>query len=72
MTMITIPLKQWEGQPIGVLQVMNKRGDAFLDKDDLAILTIISALAAAAIAHTRLVEATKLAVVTKNDGGHYP
>jgi signal transduction histidine kinase len=61
--MITIPLKRWEGDPIGVIQVMNKRGGEFLDRDDLAILTIISALAAVAIEHTRLVEAAKLAEV---------
>ena len=42
---------------------MNKRGGQFLDRDDLAILTIISALAAVAIDHTRLVEAAKLAEV---------
>lgn len=66
--MITIPLRQWEGAPIGVLQVMNKRGDAFLNKDDLAILTIISALAAVAIEHTRLVEAAKLAEVAQRMG----
>ena len=66
--MITIPLKQWEGAPIGVLQVMNKRGDAFLNKDDLAILTIISALTAVAIEHTRLVEAAKLAEVAQMMG----
>ncbi len=63
--MITIPLKRWEGDPIGVIQVMNKRGGKFLDQDDLAILTIISALAAVAIEHTRLVEAAKLAEVAK-------
>jgi signal transduction histidine kinase len=66
--MITIPLKQWEGAPIGVMQVMNKRGDTFLNKDDLAILTIISALAAVAIEHTRLVEAAKLAEVAQMMG----
>lgn len=66
--MITIPLRQWEGAPIGVLQVMNKRGEAFLNKDDLAILTIISALAAVAIEHTRLVEAAKLAEVAQRMG----
>lgn len=66
--MITIPLRQWEGAPIGVLQVMNKRGDAFLNKDDLAILTIISALAAVAIEHTKLVEAAKLAEVAQRMG----
>src|SRR5215510_6992355 len=66
--MITIPLKQWEGAPIGVMQVMNKRGNAFLNKDDLAILTIISAFAAVAIEHTRLVEAAKLAQVAQMMG----
>lgn len=66
--MITIPLKRWEGNPIGVIQVMNKRGGAFLDRDDMAILTIISALAAVAIEHTRLVEAAKLAEVAQMMG----
>lgn len=66
--MITIPLRQWEGAPIGVMQVMNKRGETFLDKDDLGILTIISALAAAAIEHTKLVEAAKLAEVAQMMG----
>ncbi len=66
--MITIPLKRWEGDPIGVIQVMNKRGDDFLDRDDLAILTIISALVAVAIEHTRLVEAAKLAEVAQMMG----
>ena len=63
--MITIPLKRWEGDPIGVIQVMNKRGGKFLDRDDMAILTIISSLAAVAIEHTRLVEAAKLAAVAQ-------
>lgn len=66
--MITIPLKRWEGDPIGVIQVMNKRGGEFLNRDDLAILTIISALAAVAIEHTRLVEAAKLAEVAQMMG----
>lgn len=66
--MITIPLKQWEGAPIGVIQVMNKRGGLFLGREDLAILTIISAMAAVAIEHTRLVEAAKLAEVAQMMG----
>jgi signal transduction histidine kinase len=66
--MITIPLKRWEGDPIGVIQVMNKRGGECLDRNDLAILTIISALAAVAIEHTRLVEAAKLAEVAQMMG----
>jgi signal transduction histidine kinase len=66
--MITIPLKQWEGAPIGVMQVMNKRGETFLNQDDFGILTIISALAAVAIEHTKLVEAAKLAEVAQMMG----
>lgn len=66
--MITIPLRRWEGDPIGVIQVMNKRGGQFLDRDDLAILTIISALTAVAIEHTRLVEDAKLAEVAQMMG----
>ena len=66
--MITIPLKRWEGDPIGVIQVMNKRGPACLDHDDLAILTIISALVAVAIEHTRLADAAKLAEVAQMMG----
>jgi signal transduction histidine kinase len=66
--MITIPLKQWEGDPIGVIQVMNKRGGTFLGQDDLAILTLICALVAVAIEHTRLVEAAKLAEVAQMMG----
>ena len=58
--MITLPLKQREGKPIGVLQVLNKRKGS-LGRDDLAILTIISALTTAAIEQARLFQETKLA-----------
>jgi len=60
--MIAIPLKRWEGQPIGVLEVLNKRNGQ-LNKDDIDILTIVSALAAQAIEQARLFEAGKLAPV---------
>ena len=55
---ITIPLKKWEGDPIGVVQVMNKRHGQ-LDEQDLGILTIICALSAMAIEQARLFEQTK-------------
>lgn len=51
--MIALPLKRWEGEPIGVLEVLNKR-EGVLDEDDLAILTIISSLAASSIEQARL------------------
>jgi signal transduction histidine kinase len=56
--MITVPLKRWKGEPIGVLNVLNKRRDRF-SEDDLAILTIISALTSTAIEQTRLAEEAK-------------
>src|SRR2546428_7714469 len=71
MDMIAIPLKRWEGQPIGVLEVLNKRNGQ-LNKDDIDILTIVSALAAQAIEQARLFEAAKLAEVARllGDIGH--
>src|SRR4026209_559503 len=59
---ITIPLKMWDGDPIGVVQVMNKRHGQ-LDEHDVRILTITSALSAMAIEQARLFEHTKRAEV---------
>lgn len=69
--MIAIPLKRWEGQQIGVLEVLNKR-DGVLDEDDMAILVIVSAITAAAIEQARLHQEAKLADVARivGDIGH--
>ncbi|MDE3225988.1 MAG: GAF domain-containing sensor histidine kinase [Nitrospirota bacterium] len=69
--MITLPLKPWEGKPIGVLQVLNKRRGR-LGRKDLSILTIISALMSAAIMQARLYEEVKFAEVGRllGDIGH--
>jgi K+-sensing histidine kinase KdpD len=69
--MITLPLKRWEGEPIGVITILNKR-EGQLDKDDLSILTIISSLTATAIEQARLYEEAKLAEVVRllGDIGH--
>lgn len=69
--MIALPLKRWGGEPIGVLNVLNKRKGQ-LNKDDLAILTIISSLTATAIEQARLFEQAKLAEVVHRIGdiGH--
>ena len=56
--MITIPLKKWDGDPTGVVQVMNKRHGQ-LDEQDVGVLTIICALSAMAIEQARLFELTK-------------
>jgi signal transduction histidine kinase len=69
--LITLPLKRWEGDPIGVLQVMNKR-EGILNGDDLAILTIISAITASSIERARLYQEARLAEVVRllGDIGH--
>jgi signal transduction histidine kinase len=64
---ITIPLKKWEGEPIGVVQVMNKRHGR-LNEEDVGILTIVCALSATAIEQARLFEHAKLAEVAQMMG----
>ncbi len=69
--MITLPLKRWKGEPIGVLNVLNKR-QGRLDEHDLSLLTILSAFAALAIQQARLFEEAKKAEVVDllGDIGH--
>ena len=69
--MIALPLKRWEGEPIGVLEVLNKR-DGALDENDLALLTIVSAIAASSIERARLYHEAKVAEVVYllGDIGH--
>ena len=69
--MIAIPLRRWRGEPIGVLDVLNKRDEPFTHHD-LGLLTIISAFAALAIQQAKQFEdAKKAEVVTLlGDIGH--
>jgi len=69
--MITMPLRRWRGEPIGVLNVLNKREGPFTNHD-LGLLTIISAFAALAIQQAKQFEdAKKAEVVTLlGDIGH--
>jgi signal transduction histidine kinase len=69
--MITVPLRRWRGEPIGVLNVLNKREGPLTDHD-LGLLTIISAFAALAIQQAKQFEdAKKAEVVTLlGDIGH--
>jgi signal transduction histidine kinase len=69
--MITLPLKRWKDEPIGVLNVLNKR-EGQLDEHDLSLLTILSAFAALAIQQARLFEEAKKAEVVDllGDIGH--
>ena len=65
--LIAMPLKQWEGASIGVLEVLNKRTGQ-LDEEDLLILTVIAAFAALAIEQAKLFEEAKLAEVARLAG----
>ena len=69
--MIALPLKRWEGDPIGVREVMNKKGGE-LDQENVAIFTIISSCTAISIEEARLFEEARLAKVVRvfGDIGH--
>jgi signal transduction histidine kinase len=58
--MIAVPLRRWGGEPIGVLNVLNKRVGP-LTNHDLGLLTIISAFAALAIQQAKHFEDAKKA-----------
>jgi signal transduction histidine kinase len=69
--MLTLPLRRWRGEPIGVLNVLNKKKGT-LDEQDLGLLRVISAFAALAIQQALLFENTKKAEVVTllGDIGH--
>jgi len=53
-SMLTVPVKRPEGEPIGVMQILN--GSRPFDQRDLEVLEVLCAQAAQAIANTRLFE----------------
>ena len=69
--MIALPLMRLKGEPIGVLEVLNKR-QGQLDEQDVAILSIISAFTAISIEQARLFQEAKVAEVARvlGDIGH--
>ena len=56
--MIVVPLKRWNGAPLGVLEILNKKENVFT-KDDGDILAVLSALATAVIEQMRTTEALR-------------
>ena len=60
--MVTVPLKSVEGEPIGVMQVLNKSGGIFTEAD-VEVLAILGAQIASAIETSRLHEQARLAEV---------
>ncbi len=69
--LMAFPLKRWEGEPIGVLEVVNKRTGLF-DQDDLSLVSLMSALTAIAIERARRLEKAKSAELARlaGDIGH--
>lgn len=65
--MLILPLKRWQGEPIGVIEILNTRHQRFIE-EDIAVVTIISSLATPVIEEARLFEAKKLAQVAKLAG----
>jgi signal transduction histidine kinase/ActR/RegA family two-component response regulator len=56
--MIVAPLKRWNGAPMGVLEILNKKVDVFT-QEDADILSILGALASAVIEQMRTTEALR-------------
>ena len=61
---VTVPLKRPKGDPIGVMQVLNKRGGPF-DSHDVTLIEIMAAQIAVAIETARLNEQARLATVMR-------
>lgn len=62
--MVTVPLKSVEGDPIGVMQVLNK-SDGIFTEADVNVLAILGAQIASAIETSRLHEKARLAEVVQ-------
>ena len=62
--MATVPLRSVSGDPLGVLQVLNKRAGPF-NGDDVRLIEIMASEVAAALESTRLAEEARLATVVR-------
>jgi signal transduction histidine kinase len=62
--MVTVPLKSPQLEPLGVMQVLNKRGAPF-DQYDVRLIEIVAAQIAVAIKTARLQEEARLAAVVR-------
>jgi signal transduction histidine kinase len=62
--MVSVPLKSVAGEPIGVLQVLNRREGAF-GEEDVRLIEIMGSEIAAAIESARLAEEARLGVIMR-------
>jgi signal transduction histidine kinase len=65
--LVTVPLKTAEGDVIGVMQILNKRGGLFVAAD-LEVLSILATQAAMAIEHVELMQRARVAEIVKKIG----
>lgn len=63
LSLLTVPLKNYGGEPIGVLQTLNKRGGENFSDEDQEALEIIGGLAATSIVNAQLAQAAQKAAV---------
>jgi signal transduction histidine kinase len=70
-SMVTVPLASPGDRPLGVMQVLNKRGDPF-DRSDVRLIETVAAQIALAITTMRLHQEARLAVLMRFIGniGH--
>ena len=61
-SMMTVPVKRSDGDPIGVMQVLNAQSPPF-DSRDLEVLEVLCAQAATGIEHAKLVEEARKAQI---------
>jgi signal transduction histidine kinase len=62
--MVTVPLRDIEGKPIGVIQALNKR-DGDFDEFDMETLSIVATLVGTAIEIARIQEERRLAIIAR-------
>lgn len=69
--MLTVPLRDIEGKPIGAIQALNKRDGAF-DEFDMETLSIVATIGGTALEMVRLQEERRLATIARllGDIGH--
>jgi signal transduction histidine kinase len=66
-SMVTVPLKTLEGDPVGVMQILNKQTGDFT-ADDIEVLEIVAAIAATAIENAHLQREAQVAAVARAVG----
>ena len=67
-SLLTVALKNYGGEPIGVLQMLNKADEGNFEHEDQEAIEIIGGLAATSIVNAQLAEEAQLAAVARAVG----